>query len=252
MAAARTCSCYNTDKVTHRARRPGIPSGKGGADYKGKISIYDSSIFIADAALHVMVEHPDLGHHRPVPAQRRAVPCGHRPAQELKANDPLYWGTATDQVTSYTSGDSVIGTSWQYQVNLLSADNQPIAAILPDEGSTGWSDTWMMSAHGEASQLHAAVDGLDDVADGQRPGDDLVRRRHRPPRPRATTPRRSRPGHCEQMHATDEAYFSKVHYWATPRQTVRTRIRATTCKTQDDWVQAWTNLRAADLGFCEA
>ena len=24
-------------------------------------------------------------------------------------------------------------------------------------------------------------------------------------------------GHCERMHATDEAYFGKVWYWATPQ-----------------------------------
>ena len=38
------------------------------------------------------------------------------------------------------------------------------------------------------------------------------------------------PGHCEAFHATDEAYFDKVHYWATPQkktaQTTTTRRHA--------------------------
>jgi putative spermidine/putrescine transport system substrate-binding protein len=51
------------------------------------------------------------------------------------------------------------------------------------------------------------------------------------------------PGHCAQMHATDEAYFSKVHYWATPQQDCADADAATTCVTQDDWVNAWTTLR---------
>ena len=37
------------------------------------------------------------------------------------------------------------------------------------------------------------------------------------------------PGHCEQMHATDEAYFSKVHYWATPQADCKDADAATTC-----------------------
>ena len=41
-------------------------------------------------------------------------------------------------------GDVVIGTSWQLQANLLQGEDQPIEAIVPDEGSTGWSDTWMI------------------------------------------------------------------------------------------------------------
>jgi putative spermidine/putrescine transport system substrate-binding protein len=53
------------------------------------------------------------------------------------------------------------------------------------------------------------------------------------------------PGHCEQTHATDEAYYDKVWYWATPRADCADEDSATTCKTQDDWVAAWTELRGA-------
>ncbi len=34
---------------------------EGGSAYQGKISIYDSSIYIADAAVHLMATQPDLG-----------------------------------------------------------------------------------------------------------------------------------------------------------------------------------------------
>jgi putative spermidine/putrescine transport system substrate-binding protein len=50
-------------------------------------------------------------------------------------------------------------------------------------------------------------------------------------------------GHCEVQHATDEAYFSKVHYWATPQEDCADEDAATTCVTQEDWVAAWTTLR---------
>ena len=57
--------------------------------------------------------------------------------------------------------------------------------VKPVEGATGWSDTWMLSSQGRPPQLHEAVDGLDHVAVGQRPGGRVVRRGAVQPRRRA-------------------------------------------------------------------
>ena len=51
-----------------------------GADYAGDISIYDSSIFIADAALHLMSAQPDLGIEDPYQLDPGAVRCRDRAA----------------------------------------------------------------------------------------------------------------------------------------------------------------------------
>ena len=50
-------------------------------------------------------------------------------------------------------------------------------------------------------------------------------------------------GHCELTHATDEAYYDKIWYWSTPQADCADDDDATTCKDQDDWVEAWTQLR---------
>ena len=55
---------WNTDVVTS-APTSWDPVWEGGAAYKGKISVYDSSIYIADAALHLMATQPDLGIKNP-------------------------------------------------------------------------------------------------------------------------------------------------------------------------------------------
>ena len=67
-----------------------------------------------------------------------------------------YWNFATDQITSFGSGDMLAGTSWQYQLNTILAEDPdaPVAATLPDEGSTGWSDTWMIAS--DAASIRAA------------------------------------------------------------------------------------------------
>ena len=44
-----------------------------------------------------------------------------------------------------TNGDTLIGTTWQVITNLAQDGGAPVEAILPDEGSTGWSDTWMVA-----------------------------------------------------------------------------------------------------------
>ncbi len=51
-------------------------------------------------------------------------------------------------MTSFKSGDSVVGTTWQYMVNLMGREKPPVpvTAIVPKEGTTGWSDTWMINS----------------------------------------------------------------------------------------------------------
>jgi putative spermidine/putrescine transport system substrate-binding protein len=232
---------YNKEVVT-TVPTTWDPIWEGGAAYKGKISIYDSSIFIADAALHLMVKRPELGIKDPYQLTQAQFDEAIKLLQALNANEPTYWAGAADQQASFTAGDVVIGTTWQYTVNLLGVDKQPVEAVLPDEGSTGWSDTWMiakaakhpncmylwmnhmMSADanaqatvwfGEAATSQAACEAAEKLS----------------------------AGHCAQMHATDEAYFAKVHYWATPQADCADADAATTCVDQDAWVNAWTALR---------
>ena len=232
---------YNPD-VVKTAPTSWDPIWEGGADYKGKISIYDSSIFIADAALHLMKTKPDLGITDPYQLTQAQFDEAITLLEALNANEPTYWGLAADQQASYTAGDVVIGTTWQYQVNLLAADNQPIAAVLPDEGSTGWSDTWMLAAN--AAHPNCMLMWMDHMMSAEANAEATIWFGEAPTSPQACEAAEAiSPGHCDQMHATDEAYFSKVHYWATPQEDCKDTDPATTCVSQDDWVAAWTTLR---------
>jgi len=95
---------YNKNVVT-TAPTSWDPIWEGGSAYKGKISIYDSSIFIADAALHLMTKRPELGIKDPYQLTKPQFDEAIKLLQALDANDPTYWGSATDQQTSYTAGD---------------------------------------------------------------------------------------------------------------------------------------------------
>jgi putative spermidine/putrescine transport system substrate-binding protein len=234
---------YNTETITE-APTSWAPIWEDGANYAGKISIYDSSIFIADAALHLMATQPDLGITDPYQLNEEQFNAAIALLQQLVANNPLFWGTAADQIQSYTAGDVVVGTTWQYQINTLQTDNQPVEGTLPDEGSTGWSDTWMMSstaAHPNCMLLwmdwmmSPQANALATIWFGEAPTSQAA----------CDYAETLYPGFCEAYHATDEAYFDKVYYWATPQEDCKDEDPATTCKTQDDWVQAWTTLRGS-------
>lgn len=61
-----------------------------GAEYAGDISIYDSSIFIADAALYLMTTQPDLGIESPYQLNQEQFDAAIALLEELDANNPLY------------------------------------------------------------------------------------------------------------------------------------------------------------------
>ena len=79
-ATAPTCCC------TTRMCPPAPPTSwdvvfdKAG-DYTGKVTAYDSPIYIADAAVYLMAHQPDLGIENPYALDEDAVPGRRRPAE---------------------------------------------------------------------------------------------------------------------------------------------------------------------------
>jgi putative spermidine/putrescine transport system substrate-binding protein len=232
---------YNTDVVT-TAPTSWTPVWDG--TYGGKVSVYDSSIYIADAALHLMQTTPDLGITNPYQLNQEQFDAAVALLTQQRDAGALYWGTYTDQVASYAAGDVVIGTSWQFQVNLMQGEGQPIAGVLPDEGSTGWSDTWMIAK--DAAHPNCMYMWMDHMASAEANGQATVWFGEAPTSQQACDYAETlSPGHCELTHATDEAYYDKIWYWTTPQEDCADDDDATTCKTQDDWVEAWNTLRGA-------
>jgi putative spermidine/putrescine transport system substrate-binding protein len=215
-----------------------------GSENAGDISVYDSSIFIADAALYLKNTQPDLGIDDPYQLTQEQFDAAIALLEELDANDPLYWADYADQISSYASGDVVVGTTWPLQVNILQADGAPIEGITPEEGTTGWSDTWMMYA--EAEHPNCMLMWMDHMMSPAANSQATVYFGEAATSPDACEAAEAlSPGHCEAQHADDAAYWENIYYWSTPQESCADADDATTCVTQDDWVEAWTNLRGA-------
>ena len=229
---------YRTDKVKPAPDSWGVVWNDK-SPYKGKVTDYDSPIYIADAALYLKATKPDLkidNVYELDDAQFNAS------VDLLKKQRPVvgeYWSDYTKSQASFTQGNSVVGTTWQVIANLLTGSKVPVATLLPKEGSTGWSDTWMISskaAHPNCMYLFMnhiiSPEANAKVAEyfGEAPAN---------AKSCAVTADKD---HCKTFHADDEAYFSMVAYWTTPVKECGD-TRGATCKDYSEWVTAWTAIK---------
>jgi putative spermidine/putrescine transport system substrate-binding protein len=207
--------------------------------YKGKVTAYDSPIYIADAALYLKATQPDLGIDNVYELDDEQFQAAVDLLKQQREIVGEYWSDYTKEQAAFAAGNSVVGTTWQVIANLLLADKVKIDTTLPKEGSTGWSDTWMISSEAKhpncmymwmdhiiSPQANAAVAEWFGEAPSNAKSCDL------------TTDKE----HCTTFHATDEAYFEKVAYWTTPQKDCGDG-RGEVCKDYSEWVQAWTEIK---------
>ena len=81
--------------------------------YKGKITAYDSPIYIADAALYLMKTKPDLGIKNPYALDENQLDAAVDLLKTQRENVVEYWSDYLKEVQAFETGDTVIGTTWQ-------------------------------------------------------------------------------------------------------------------------------------------
>lgn len=208
--------------------------------YKGNITAYDSPIYIADAALYLMKTQPDLGIEYPYALDQKQFDAS---IELLKSQKPLigeYWGDYLKHVASLKSGATALGTTWQVNINLAKSEGTKVEGIKPAEGSTGWSDTWMISS--KAQHPNCAYQWMNHIISpaanaavaewfGEAPSNakscDLTADKN----------------HCSTYHASDDAYWSDVYYWNTATEKCLDGRTDVKCVPYSEWVKAWSSLR---------
>jgi putative spermidine/putrescine transport system substrate-binding protein len=210
--------------------------------YKGKISIYDDSIFIADAAVYLKATQPDLGIDNPYELDEEQFNAAVDLLKRQAAAGVNYWpGDVAKQIAEYTNGDSVVGTAWPYQYVQLTAADPPVAvtAIKPKEGTTGWSDTWMI--YSKAKHPNCMYLWMDHMISPEAQALVAEGFGEAPVNLKACELTKNQ-NHCDTYHADDEAWWEDVYYWTTPVADCGDD-RGEVCKTQEDWEAAWTEIR---------
>jgi putative spermidine/putrescine transport system substrate-binding protein len=210
--------------------------------YKGKVTAYNYAIYIADAAVYLMATKPDLGIKNPYSLDETQLAAAVDLLKQQRTLIGKYWVTAQEEIDGFANGDMTIGTSWQYQANVINSaeGGVKVETTKPKEGTTGWSDTWMISS--KAKHPNCMYKWMDYIISPKANADVTVYFGEAPVSDAACAEAEKQvAGHCEQFHANDETYFKDVWYWNTPTVTCLDG-RTVKCTDFDAWTKAWTEI----------
>jgi putative spermidine/putrescine transport system substrate-binding protein len=232
---------YNTD-VVKQAPTSWDVTWDPSSPYAGKVTAYDSPIFIADAALYLKSHQPDLGITDPYELTSPQLDAAITLLKQQAGIIGKYWAAYSDEIDGFSAGDLVIGTAWPYQVNALQADKVHVDATVPKEGVTGWADTWMMSAN--APHPNCMYEWMNWTMTPQVQSQAAAWFGGTPSLTTACPPLQKAIGKAAQTvyHCGDDGFLSKIALWKTPIQDCGDD-RGSTCADYTEWTQRWQEVR---------
>jgi putative spermidine/putrescine transport system substrate-binding protein len=209
--------------------------------YKGKVTVPDNPIQIADAALYLSKTKPSLGITDPYELNSAQLDAA---VNLLKSQRPLikkYWALASDEIDLFKNGDAVVGASWPYQTITLQADKAPVKDLIPSQGATGWADTWMLSS--KAQHPNCAYKWMAWVSTPKVQAQQAISFGETPANLKACTYMdQIQKGACAQYHANAPAsYFNSIKFWKTP--TTDCGNGKADCTDYTTWQQKWTEMK---------
>ena len=209
--------------------------------YKGKITVPNNKIQIADAALYLMKTQASLGIKDPYELTKPQFDAAIALLRRQKPLLKRYWNYPADQIKSIKSGDVVIGATWPYQTLQLQAAGVPVKEIIPKEGATGWADTWMLAKR--APHPNCAYLWMKYVTQPQVEAKQALVFGETPVNPKACTyMNKLQKGSCAQYHLNAPASYSKaIKFWKTPVSDCGWGGRKD-CLDNDASNKAWTQL----------
>jgi len=211
------------------------------AQYKGKITVPDNPIQIADAALYLSKTEPSLGITDPYELNRAQMNAVVALLKKQAVLIKKYWALASDEIQLFTSGDAVVGAAWPYQTNTLQAAKVPVADTIPAEGATGWADTWMISS--KASHPNCAYLWINWVTTPKVQAEQAIYFGETPANALACKEMdEEQAGTCAKYHANaPSSYFDQIRFWKTPRSDCGNG--KTDCLDYTIWQREWQAIK---------
>ncbi len=230
---------YNADEV-----KPAPTSWKAvfedASKYKGKVTAYDSPIYIADAALYLMKHQPDLGIENPYALDEKQFAAAVDLLKAQRENIGEYWADYLKEISAFETGDLVIGTTWQVIVNSIDAKKANVKAILPEEGATGWSDTWMISSQAKSPNCAYAWLNYIDSPEANAAATEYF---GEAPNSAEACDFAQDESFCDTFKAGDEEFASQLWYWRTPVEKCLDGRTDVKCVDYAEWTKAWTEIK---------
>ena len=229
---------YNED-VTGGAPESWDVVWEADSPYAGKVTAYDSPIYIADAAVYLMYHQPDLGIENPYALDQTQLDAA---VALLKVQNGIigeYWSDAVAQITSFVGGNTVVGTSWEILRKF--ADTPSIKTTLPVEGSTGWYDAWLVSS--STPNVNCAYAWMDYTSQASVNGAIAMNFGMAPANTAFCASSEEAQAHCDEFAAEDEEFFDRVWAWTTPIEQCLDGRTDVACTSFQDWTNAWLTVK---------
>lgn len=204
-------------------------------EHSGQVTAYDSPIYIADAAVYLMATQPDLGIENPYALDETQLAAAVDLLKAQREHIGEYWSDYLKEIQAFETGDSVVGTTWQVIQNSITTGNTEV--VLPKEGTTGWSDTWMISS--QAANPNCAYMWLDWIASPEANAQATGYFGEAPSSEAACDFRED----CEAYHAGDADYASQIWYWSTPIADCLDGRTEVECTDYSQWTTAWQEIK---------
>ncbi|MCC6801742.1 MAG: ABC transporter substrate-binding protein [Anaerolineae bacterium] len=211
-----------------------LPDGESNA---GRVQAYDGPIYVADAALYLRANNPELGITDPYSLDRDQFNAALDLLRQQRHLVGRYWHDAFIQMDDFTNEGVVASGSWPFQVNLLQAGGAPIASVIPVEGATGWADTTMM--HSEAPHPNCAYMWLEHSVNPKLQGDLAAWFGSVPAVPAACTGNELLTDTGCATNGFDD--FESIHFWRTPTATCADG-RGDICVPYYEWVSSYVGV----------
>ena len=208
--------------------------------YKGKVTAYDSPIYIADAALYLMSTQPSLGITDPYSLTSKQLDAAVDVLKKQNSDVGEYWSDYTKEVQAFESGTSVVGTTWQVIANTINGDGKAkVETVVPKEGATGWSDTWMISS--KAKHPNCMYKWMNYIV-SPKVNAEVAEYFGEAPAQTLACAQTTDKTFCDTYHALDSHYAAGIHYWTTP-QTQCVNGKGDNCTDYSQWVDKWQQIK---------
>jgi putative spermidine/putrescine transport system substrate-binding protein len=215
--------------------------------YKGKITAYGGSIYVADAALYLKTHSPDLGITDPYELTQPQFDAAVNLLKTQHGFIGKYWEAYSDEIDNFTSGATVVGTTWPYQTNTLKGSGVKVEAVVPTEGMTGWADTWMLAS--KAKHPNCMYKWMAWMATPHVQTQVAEYFGEAPANPKSCAELDKTYGSygvkdfCTLYSVNDKAFYDAISFWKTPQADCGDS-RGQTCVSYDKWVTAFQAVKA--------
>jgi putative spermidine/putrescine transport system substrate-binding protein len=208
---------------------------------KGLVTAYDYPITIADGALYLSKSQPNLGIKDPYELTKKQFDATVALLTTQRQLINKYWALGSDEITLFKNNDVFLGAAWPYQTGQLKAAGAPVAETIPQEGATGWGDTWMLAT--KAPHPNCAYLWTQYVSTAKIQAEQALFYGETPVNTKACAQMEAlQAGSCAQYHANASSqYFSQIKFWKTPIATCDDGSQS--CIPYDQWVSAWTAIK---------